>query len=495
MTNIIDYQQLFEQQQKANEQLQETLRQQTQLIQQLQQQIEQLLRARYGKKSERQKKPNDQAGNNKPKKPKSNKGGHPRNELPASLPRVPAQHDVSEDEKYCPHCASSLTSIKPETVEKLAYRPGTLYVKKHIKCRYACRCCSRTIITASMPNQPIEKSYADPSLLTQVVIDKYTDHIPLYRQELRWLRQGINLSRRTLCDWVQACAKLIAPLVNAMKQDLLAQPKIHTDDTTIPVLAKGKTLTGRLWVYVGGGGYAPVKCVIYDYSPSRRGIYPEKFLTGFNGYLQADAYAGYDKLYEDGSVIEVACLAHARRKFFDAVQSVKDSDKAHSLSQTALEFIGQLYHIEHLTETMTSHERYFYRRKYAKPIFRQFYRWLKRAAFFTFPKSALGKAINYTLNHWRAFMNYLRDGMLNIDNNVAERAIKPVVLGRKNYLFAGSHEGARSAAIIYSLIETCKLLNINCYDYLLDVLTRLPNTLNKDIRSLLPYHWSAVVGN
>jgi len=485
MSDSPDYQQLFQQQQQQNQQLLEQNKQLQRLIEKLQEQIEQLLRARFGKKSERQPKPKVPR-NKLPMLPAES--SVQSRALPANLARVDIVYEVPESEQYCPQCEKPLAPIKPITTEQYAYRPGSLYIKKHIRQRYACRGCKQTLITATLPNQAIDKGIADSSLLAQVLVDKYDDHLPLYRQERRWLRLGVAMPRQTLCDWAMASSVWLGYLVIEMKKDILAAGKIHSDDTVFPILAPGKTHQGRLWVYVGGGGNAPPVAVVYEYTPTRASTGPTQFLKGYRGYLQADAYAGYDALYQSGDIVEVACLAHARRKFVDAYESSSGSD-AQAKSLIAIEFIGQLYHIESLTRTMTAQQRYYYRRHYAKPLLKQLHHWLKRIQPLTYPKLLLGKAIAYTLNHWRAFCHYCRSGILDIDNNVAERAIKPFVIGRKNYLFAGSHQGAKAAANIYSIIETCKMWNVNTYHYLCDVLARLPNTQQLDIRQLLPYHW------
>ena len=225
------------------------------------------------------------------------------------------------------------------------------------------------------------------------------------------------------------------------------------------------------------------KITLYDYSPSRAGQYPQAFLQDYQGYLQADAFAGYDELYAKGTIIEVGCFAHARRKFEEIVKQSQQPGRAH----TALELIGQLYQIERDCKDFTYVERYQYRQQHSRPILDKLKAWLDEQT--TLPKSPLGKAIAYTLNHWQALNNYLLNGCLSIDNNSAERAIRPLAIGRNNWTFAGSDRGGKSAAIIYSLIETCKMNGINSFDYLKDMLTRLPTTKMKDIKTLLPYHW------
>lgn len=342
-----------------------------------------------------------------------------------------------------------------------------------------------------MPAQPIDKGLAGSGLLAEILVNKYQDALPLYRQQQRWQRLGYELTRSTLWDWVGHCAARLKPIVEAMATAyLLRAPKIHTDDTPVPVLAKGKTHKGRLWVYVSGSSTSP-PCAIYPYSATRQQAIPFNFLKEYQGFLQADAYAGYDKCYEDGRIIEVACWAHARRKFIDVVQSIK----APTLADRLLDYIGRLYAIEKQAKVFTDEQRYYFRRYYAKPILKKIYEWLKCHQPIGLPKSPLGQAIQYCLNHWQALKNYLRKGYLAIDNNAAERAIKPIVIGRKNYLFAGSHQGAENAAVIYSLIETCKLLGINTFDYLKDVLERLPTTLMKNISDLFPQNWKPAIKN
>jgi hypothetical protein len=341
-----------------------------------------------------------------------------------------------------------------------------------------------------MPNQPIDKGFAGPGLLADVLVKKYDDHLPLYRQSEILARHGIDISKQTLCDWVMRCADLLHPIVEAMKPDLLLSPKIHTDDTVIPVLEEGRNTTkeGRLWGYLGNGP----PCVIYDYSPNRQQIWPENFLKNYKGYLQADAYTGYDKLYADGNIIEVACMAHARRKFFDIVQANnKISKSKEGVAVTALNYIGRLYKIERRIQDLEPLAKKAIRKREATPILKEYKKWLLDKNIKVLPKSPLGQAVNYTLKNWVALTRYLGNGILAIDNNAAERLMRPITVGRSNWIFAGNDRGGRAAATVYSLIETCKLNKINPYEYLVNVLTRLPNTLNRDIRSLLPYAWQS----
>ena len=488
--------------QTVNQQLQDNLekeRAQNQIllakIDGLQHQLDKLLRLLYGKKSERNVSDKDKAsGENKADQHKegstaktpSSKQQNGRNRLPDYLERKVTTYDINDSDKQCDVCGNQRKCFGKDVSEQLEFIPAKLYVLQHVRLKYVCPCCHGNIIAAPMPSNPIHKGLAGPHLLAEVIVSKYCDHLPLHRQEQRWKRLGMELPRSTLCDWVSQCAGLFEPLVNAMKEDMLLLQSLHTDDTPVPVQAKNKTHKGRLWVYVSGRNQR-FMCTIYDYTVSRSQQGPQTFLKNYKGYLHADAYAGYDKLYETGEIIELACFAHARRNFYDITQAVEGP----SLADEALEFIGKLYAIEDYIRSMTTIERYYYRKRHTKPILKKFKSWLSRhqRGKKILPKSPIGQAISYSLNHWRALNNFLGFGDASVDNNTAERAIKPLVIGRKNWLFAGSHQGAKNTAILYSLIETCKQNNINPSTYLADVLQRLPTQLMKNIRELLPYHW------
>jgi transposase len=464
----------------------------TEQLTQLQHRLDKLLHLLYGTKTEKQKKPSkenktDEQGQVVPsvqtKKQSRVPAKNGRRPLPPELPRVQQEYDLPLEQQQCA-CGCKMHRLGKVITEQLDFKPAELFVKKHIRFKYACRGCD-TIVTAEFPPQPIEKGLPGAGLLAEIIINKYQDALPLYRQEQRFKRHGLDLPRSTLCDWVMQSAFLMQPLVDLMRQDaLLVGPRIFTDDTPVPVLAKGKTHTGRLWTYVGGGKEEPT-CVIYEYTPTRSQTAAENFLKGYRGYLQADAFPGYNVLYKDGNIIEVGCWAHARRKFFEITILVKEPGEA----DVALEFIGKLYEVERKIQPLPSRQKKYYRRKYSKPILQEFYKYLKKQEKRLLPKTPIGKAVAYCLNHWQALNNYLKDGILKIDNNTAERAIKPLVIGRKNWLFAGSHEGAEKAAILFSIIETCKMNEINPYYYIKDVLTKLPSTLMKDLHKLLPYHW------
>ena len=408
------------------------------------------------------------------------RNGH-RNK-PKDLPIMRIEYQL--EDLTCPcGCGNKLHKIGEVITEQIEIVPAKIFIKRHARFKYAGCANQNKVITAAMPNQPIDKGWAGPGLLADVLVNKYDDHLPLYRQSERLARHGIDISRKTLCDWVMKCADILSPVVEAMKPDLLSSAKIHTDDTVVPVQEKGKSKTkqGRLWVYMGCGP----PCVIYDYSPNRQQKWVEGFLKNYQGYLQADAYTGYDKIYNTKKIIEVACMAHARRKFYEVAKLHNKTGKA----VNALNYIGKLYKIEAQIRNSTAIAKKAVRRREAKPILKAYKKWLLKSCAAVLPKSPLGKAIAYTLKNWIALTRYLGNGILDIDNNAAERLMRPITIGRKNWIFAGSDRGGMAAATIYSLIETCKLNKINPYDYLSDILARLPNTLYRDIKSLLPYNW------
>lgn len=419
--------------------------------------------------------------------PKAPGKGHGRRRLPENLPRHRTEYHPAPSERICPECAGELKPMGEETSEQLEYVPASLIVRVHARIKYACPCCQGNVVIGSLPVQPIDKGLPGPGLLAHVLTSKYNDHLPLNRLEAILERQGVEISRSTLCDWVAASAALLEPLVEVMKTEILASRKIHTDDTTVPVLDKDreKTKTGRLWVYVGDARH---EHIVFDYTPDRSRDGPLRFLAGYQGYLQADAYAGYDAVYAGQEVVEVACWAHARRKFFDAIKS--DAVR----SRVALAYIRELYAIEKRAHDWGSAERRALRLVEAKPILASFQAWLEGEAPRVLPKSPMGEALGYARAQWVALTRYLDDGDLEVDNNRAERALRRVAIGRKNWLFAGSDEGGRRAAIVYSLIASCGALKIDPFAYLRDVLARLPLCPPGDtasLRLLTPGAWKS----
>jgi len=358
-------------------------------------------------------------------------------------------------------------------------------VTEHVRVKYACKACEEHVVTSALPAQPIDKGRPGPGLLAQVVTAKYADHVPLNRQVDIFARHGIDLARQTLCDWVAGAAELLTPIYRDLTASVLASPVLHTDDTPVPVQDRERTRTreGHLWTYVGGPGRADI---VYDYTPTRSRAGPLAFLGAFRGYLQADAYAGYDALYATGRVVEVGCWAHARRYFWDA----KAVDEARAL--LALGFIQQLYRVEAETKDLEPAPRRALREAQARPVLDRFKRWLDEQADVMLPKSPIGEAVHYARAQWAALTRYLEDGALAIDNNAAERALRRVVTGRKNWLFCGSDEGGRRAAILYSVVATCKAHAIDVWAYLKDVLERIPTHPDRRRAELLPRNWKAL---
>lgn len=426
---------------------------------------------------------------------KSRRNG--RTKLPADLPRVRIEHDLAEAEKICPCCGESLTSIGEETSEQLDYKPASLFVRVNARKKYACRGCQGHVKTADKPAEPIEKGLPGSGLLAHVATSKYSDHIPLHRLEGIFARHGVEVSRKTMCDWMARAAELYSPIVAAMKEKVLQSGVIQSDDTTVPVQDKtrpGKTKTGRLWTYLGDRHHP---YTLFDYTPDHSRDGPQRWLQGFKGYLQADAYSAYDEIYAGGNVIEVGCHAHARRYFFDA--KATDAVRAHHV----LGIYSRLYDVEReakqIVEESDREDKAAYleelrlpmRQERSVPILKQFQSWLEQESTKALPKSPIGQAIGYARSNWAALERYAHTGNLDIDNNAAERAMKVVVLGRKNWLFAGSDQGGRTAATIYSLTVTCKRLGIDPFAYLRDMLDLVSTHPASRIEELLPDRWAA----
>jgi transposase len=409
--------------------------------------------------------------------------GHGRRRLPASLPRQRVEHDLPAAERPCPECGQGRERIGQEVSEQLDYQPAALFVVEHVRPTYACRHCQGQLTTAAKPAQPIEKGLPGPGLLAQVITSKYGDHLPLYRLERIFARHGLELKRSTTCDWMAACAELLRPLYGQMVQAVLASAVVHTDDTPLPVQDRdrGHTRQGRLWVYLGDGGHP---YTVFAYTPSRARDGPQQFLKGYYGYLQADAFGGYDGIYATGNVVEVACWAHARRKFYEARAS--DAERSHA----ALAWIGRLYEVEKRARELSLPARQALRQAESVPILTALCQWLHEQRQAVLPKSPFGQAVTYALNNWTALGRYTEAGFLAIDNNVAEREMKRIAIGRKNWLFTGSDRGGDTAAVLYSLTSTCQRHGADPFAYLRDVLARLPDQPPGRCEELLPDRWS-----
>jgi len=394
------------------------------------------------------------------------------------------EHALPEGQCACRACGARLVKIGEELSEQLDYTPASLFVTEHVRVKYACQACEGQVVTSAMPAQPIDKGRPGPGLLAQVITAKYADHLPLNRQVDIFARHGVELSRQTLCDWVAAAADLLAPVYRDLTTAVLGGKVVQTDDTTVPVQDHERTHTrdGRLWVYVGDTRPATI---VYDYTLTRSRAGPIDFLGEFRGYLQADAYAGYDAVYATGRVVEVGCWAHARRYFWEA----KEADALRALA--ALGVIQQLYRVEAEAKALEAGARRALREAQAQPVLERFKRWLDAQANVVLPKSPIGEAVHYTRAQWTALTRYLEDGDLAIDNNASERALRRVVTGRKNWLFCGSDEGGIRAAIVYSLVATCREHRIDPWEYLQDVLARIPRHPNRRRAELLPRQWKA----
>jgi transposase len=365
----------------------------------------------------------------------------------------------------------------------LDYQPASLFVVEHVRCKYACLHCQEHVSTADKPVQPIDKGLPGPGLLAHVIVSKYADHLPLHRLERIFGRQGVELSRSTLCDWMAAAADLLTPLAAVLKQKVLASRVIHTDDTPVPVLDEKRATTrqGRMWVYIGDRDHP---YTVFDYTPTHARDGPKSFLGAFQGYLQADAFAGYDGIYATGKVLEVACWAHARRKFYEA--RTTDAERSHA----ALAWIRRLYDVEDRAKALSDAERCALRQAESRPLLTAFCQWLAEQRAAVLPKSPMGQAISYALSNGEALTRYTEAGFLAIDNNVSERTLRAVAVGRKNWLFCGSDKGGRTAATLASVIAGAQRHAVDPFAYLRDVLSRIRTTPADRLDELLPDRWA-----
>jgi transposase len=502
----------FELQTQDNQTLQSQIALQTQTIreqalrqEQLEHRIQQLLKQLYGSRRERfidpdqlllfdeddlkalaqeardQEREEKQAVKTGKKRP-----GHGRGPLPEHLPREVVRHELPEQDRACPCCGEVRAEIGHESSEQLEYIPAVFKVLVHQRVKYACRKCQEHVETAAGPAKPIEKGLPGPGLLAWTVVGKFGDHLPLYRQEEILARLGVIIRRSTLCDWIASASTLLEAIYRRMAARVLQSRVIHTDDTSVKQLeaGRGTARTARFWGYLGDE-FHPY--IVYDFTESRKRDGPAKFLSGYEGYMQADAYGGYDGIFAGGKVLEVACWAHARRKW-DDIRTI-EPDRSHFV----LALVQKLYAIEREIKGAFEAEKLAQRQVRSLPILAELESWLEAEGPKLLPKSLAGQAAAYMTNQWQALKRYCDSGILSIDNNAAERAMKPCAIGRKNWLFVASKTGGERAAVLMSLIQTCKQNEVEPWAYLRDLFELLPKLGEKPtpeaLDALLPDRW------
>jgi transposase len=402
--------------------------------------------------------------------------------LPAHLPRTEIHHEPQST--VCP-CGCQMRRIGEDVAEKLDYTPGVFTVERHVRGKWVCAQCD-TLTQAPVPAHVIDKGVPTARLLAQVLIAKYLDHLPLYRQEAIFGRAGVAIARSTLAQWVGQCGVVLQPVSDALKAEVLTHPVLHADETPVAMLdpGAGKTKRAYLWSY-SVGAHDPFKAVVYDFAESRSGRHAEEFLGQWRGTLVCDDYSGYKNLLSKG-LTEAGCMAHARRKFFELQAANQSAIAAH-----ALDYFGALYGVEREARGMSAQARLQLREEKARPIANELHAWLQQKRLLVPAGSATAKALDYSLRRWQALTHYLTNGNVPIDNNWVENQIRPIALGRKNWLFAGSLRAGKRAAAIMSLIQSAKLNGLEPLAYLTDVLTRLPTHPNRRIGELLPHRWNA----
>ncbi len=468
----------------------------------LQHQLDVLCRRLFGKKSERVSpdqlrlafaqlanepgpvaEPVEMDSGERPGRPRRRARPSGRRPLPAHLPRQRVEIDVAEADKICA-CGHAKTRIGDAVSEKLEYVPATLRVVETARLKYACPRCHDGVIVAPAPPQAVEKSLAGAGLLAHVVVSKYVDHLPLYRLERIFLRQDVDLPRTTLCGWVADVAAALAPIGDQLRQEITAATYLQTDDTSVTILDPHlRSLKGRLWTYLDPLG----RQVVFDATPTHERDGPEAFLQPFAGDLQADAYTGYDALYATGRMREVGCWAHTRRGFVEALAT----DVRAALM---IALIQQLYQVERAGAELSTEGRRTLRGEQSVPLLAKIQAERDALAQTVLPKSPLGDAVRYLTNQWAALQCFVEDGRLAIDNNRAENQLRVVAVGRKNWLFAGSFEGARRTALLYSLVQSCALIDVPPFEYLKDVLVRVATHPQRLIGQLTPKGWVETFG-
>jgi len=415
-----------------------------------------------------------------------------RKPLPAELPRLRIEHDLPESERTCT-CGCQLIQIGEECSEQLDIIPAKIQVLVHVRKKYVCKQCEETIKLSPLPLQPIPKSMASPGLLAYIATAKYQDGLPLYRQETIFKRMDIELGRNTQARWMIKSGEVLQPLWNLLEDQLLSGPYIHGDETPVQVLKEpDKTAQSRSYMWVRVSGLPDKKVILFDYAPGRGGDIAKQLFADYKGYLQTDDYAGYNAVCADNEISQLGCWAHARRKFIEAQKAIKTpkGQKAkNGKADVVLNLIGKLYGIERTIKDKTVEERHQIRQRKSLPVLEKLRSWLDKTLEHVLPKGLLGKAVGYLNKNWSKLNLYTQAGYLNIDNNPAENAIRPFVIGRKNWLFSDTPKGAKASAMLYSIIETAKANNIEPFKYLSHVFKMLPAAKNlEDIEALLPWN-------
>jgi transposase len=422
-----------------------------------------------------------------------------RRPIPEDLPRIELVHDISEEDKQCA-CGSKKSRIGEETCEKLQIEPAKLWVERHIRPKYACKKCEgvesddATVKIAPMPPQMIPKSLSTPSLLGHIFTGKFCDAIPFYRQEQQFKRYGIDINRSTMCNWAFKVADRLKPLVEMLRLAVLSGPLINADETTVQVLAEpDRDAQSKSYIWVFRGGVPGMPVLYYHYAAGRGGKIAKEFLSGYRGYVQTDGYGGYNFLDSNPEIIHVGCWAHVRRKFNDVVKAVggKYKEKGKGKANKALSIIRELYLIEREAKNrgFDEDQTFQLRQEKSEPIVEELGEWLQENVIKIPPKSLLGKAFNYTLSQWPRLIKYLDNGLVRMDNNLIENAIRPFVVGRKNWLFSVTPEGARASAVFYSLIETAKANGLEPSGYLRYLFKKFPYArTTEDVFNLLPMY-------
>lgn len=404
-----------------------------------------------------------------------------RQALPEALPRVEHRHEL--EQTLC-ECGQTLQRIGQEVSEQLDCVPAQFFVHRHIRGKYACRCCE-TLQSAALPAQVIDKGIPAPGLLAQVIVAKIDDHLPLYRQSEIYARSGVHIPRSSMAQWVGICGVRLAPLADALREHVLSHSVIQVDETPVRLLApgKGKTAKAYAWVYRTTDHVAQ-RGVWFDFCSGRSGEHPRRVLANFHGVLVTDDYAGYHQLHALPHITEAGCMAHARRKFFEVHKL-----NASPIAREAIERIGQLYALEAQAKDLRPEQRLSLRQTQGQPIAQALHAWLSEQRQHLAKADATARAIDHCLKRWQALVQYLQDPHIPIDNNAVENAIRPIALGRKNWLFVGSEQAGVRSANLMSLIESAKLMGHDPWAYLKDVLERIPTTLQRDLHTLLPHHW------